>query len=73
MEQTSSKRVQISKQIREDWGTVKHFCKKNDINHNTFDVVMNGVYKSKPIAKILIAYGYIKHADELMKDKAVGA
>ena len=60
----------INDRIREDWGTVTFFCRKNNININTFKVVMHGNGTSSRIAKILIDQGYIKHADELKKAKA---
>jgi len=60
--------MNLNDKIREDWGTVTHFCKKHDINLNTFRVVMYGYGKSAPITNLLIKLGYIKNASELFKD-----
>jgi len=58
----------ITNKIKEDWGTVVRFCKKHDININTFHVVIYGDGKSAPITNLLIKLGYIKNASELFKD-----
>lgn len=70
MEQTSNKRIQIKKAIQFDYGTVKRFCRIHDINYATWDVVMNGTSKSARITDLLIDKGYLKHADELIREKA---
>lgn len=59
---------EISAKIKEDWGTVKFFCKKHDINLHTFKHVLYGHGKSKPITKVLIKYKYIKSEDELVRE-----
>lgn len=66
----TNRRTEISAKIIEDWGTVTHFCRKNDINYNTFDVVMNGMGTSKRITDILIAHGYIKDASQMPEKKS---
>jgi len=58
---------QISEKIQEDWGTLKHFCKKNSINYHTFRHVLHGRGTSTKISNILIANNYIKNANELIK------
>lgn len=69
MEETESKRVQTVRKIRKDWGTAAHFCRKNGININTFDVVMHGNFTSKRVTDILIEHGYIKDAAELRRNR----
>ena len=56
----------LSNKIKEDYGTVKRFCEKNEINHNTYQVIVSGHATSKKITDILISHKYIKHADDLI-------
>jgi len=56
--------------IKEDYGTVKRFCKLHDINYNTYNVITSGFSTSKRVTDILIKEGYIKSADELKKKSA---
>jgi len=58
---------QISEQIQDDWGTLKHFCKKNNINYHTFRHVLHGYGTSSKIVNLLKKHKYIKSADELKK------
>ena len=60
----------LSRKIVDDWGTVKHFCKKHDINYNTFRYVVSGNGVSAPIVKVLKEHGYIKNASDLKKKSA---
>lgn len=62
----------INEKIRADYGTLTHFCRKQNpkININTFRAVLSGAGKSSRIAKLLIKLGYIKNADELGKRSA---
>ena len=48
-----------TKKIREEWGTVKRFCRENNINYNTFKVFNSGNGLSKRIENILKKYGYL--------------
>ncbi len=57
----------INDRIREDYGTLTHFCRKNGINITTLKVVLSGHGTSKPLAKKLKKMGYIKNIDELRK------
>jgi len=65
MSKPSTKRLEITKKIRQEWGTVRHFCRKHNINNRTFGVVMGGNGKSKPITDLLIEHGYLADANEL--------
>lgn len=60
----------INDKIREDYGTLTHFCKKHNININTFRVVLSGAGKSTPIALLLVKLGYLKDVKELEKKSA---
>lgn len=60
----------VNDKIREDYGTLTFFCKKHNLNINTFRVVLNGAGKSTPIAKLLVKLGYIKNMNELGKKSA---
>ncbi len=57
----------ISLKIKEDYGTVKRFCEKNNINYSTWKVVMAGNGKSARIINILKKHKYIKDEKELEK------
>ena len=59
---------ELSKKIKDDWGTVKRFCEKNDINYNTYKQVVYGSGKSSRIVSILKKHKYIKTADDLNND-----
>lgn len=61
----------LTEKIKKDYGTVKHFCKKNSINWNTFKVVTGGKGTSDPIVKILVKHGYIESAEDLKKEVKV--
>lgn len=50
-----------------DWGTLKRFCEKNNININTYKVVVTGNGTSARIVNILKKRKYIKSANELKK------
>ncbi len=57
----------INDRIREDYGTLTHFCRKNGINASTLKVVLSGYGSSKPLERKLKKMGYIKSEDELRK------
>lgn len=59
------KKLIVSKKIRNDWGTLTHFCRKNNIQINTFKQVLYGYGKSKKITDLLIKSGYIKTEKDL--------
>lgn len=60
----------VSAKIKDDYGTLIHFCKKHDINIQTFKQVLYGYGKSKRIVTLLKKHKYIKNADELSRDCA---
>ncbi len=55
----------INKEIREDWGTATHFCRKNGLNYDSFKVVVTGLHKSRKCVDALIEHGYINEASDL--------
>lgn len=57
----------VNDRIREDYGTLVHFCRKHNINISTLRVVLSGYGTSSPIANLLKKLGYIKSADELKR------
>jgi len=65
----SENEMTVSQKIIEDWGTIVHFCRKNNLNLSTFNQILYGYSKSKPISDLLIKHGYIKHASELSREK----
>ncbi len=59
--------TKLTNRIKEDYGTVKRFCDKNNINYNTYRQVVHGFGTSTRITNILKKHKYIKSADELKK------
>lgn len=60
----------VSIKIKDDYGTLTHFCKKHSLNLQTFKQVLYGYSKSKRIVEILKKHKYIKSADELTRECA---
>ena len=60
-------KLSLAQKIREDWGSMPFFCKKNGLNYHTFRQVVYGYKKSARIVEILKQHKYIKSADELRK------
>lgn len=61
---------EFTQKIKDDYGTVKRFCRIHDINYSTYNVVCSGYGSSKKVADALIEGGYIKSVDELRKRSA---
>lgn len=59
--------LSLTQRIKEDWGSVPFFCRKNGINYNTFKQVIYGYGTSSKIVNLLKKHKYIKNADELRK------
>lgn len=57
----------VSTKIKNDYGTLTFFCKKHDLNVQTFKQVLYGYGTSAKIIKILQKHKYIKSADELKR------
>ena len=55
----------IAERIKDDWGTVTHFCKKNDINYNTLKSFISGFQRSTVLGDILKEMGYIKNDSDI--------
>lgn len=64
---TVDKPLTLVQKIKEDWGSMSFFCKKQDINYNTFRQVIYGYGTSTRIVNILKKHKYIKSADELKR------
>lgn len=60
----------ITEKIREDWGTMKHFCKKNDVPYESLRVMLGGIQKSQQCVDALISHGYITKASDLPQYKS---
>jgi hypothetical protein len=58
----------VTQKIRKDYGTLVCFCNKNNLNVATFKQVIGGHHRSRPVEKLLIEKGYIKSADEILKE-----
>jgi len=56
-----NKRGVDTQKIREDYGTVKRFCKLHGINYNTYKAWMGGA-DSSTVEKILRKAGYLRSA-----------
>ena len=67
---TAKDTLSLTQKIKEDWGSVSFFCKKQDINYNTFRQVIYGYGTSTRIVNILKKHKYIKSADELQRKVA---
>ena len=67
---TAEDTLSLTQKIKEDWGSVSFFCKKQDINYNTFRQVIYGYGTSARIVNILKKHKYIKSADELQRKVA---
>ena len=59
----------ITQRIKEEYGTVKFFCKKNNLNYNTVVAVMYGVQRSPKILKILKEKGFLRADSEIPTNK----
>lgn len=60
----------LTTRIREDWGTLRHFCKVHGINDNTLRVVRGGHGKSARVVKVLKDAGYIESEEDIYVGKA---
>ena len=61
----------IAERIKDDWGTVTHFCRKNDINHNTLKSFINGYQRSLVLGDILKDMGYLLCDSEIPNNQNV--
>ena len=50
----------LSSRIREEYGTVKHFCKKHGISYHTYKNVAIGYKVSANLENTLKSEGFIK-------------
>ncbi|RRD53588.1 hypothetical protein [Campylobacter rectus] len=57
----------VSTKIKNDYGTLVLFCKKHNLNLQTFKQVLYGYGKSQRVVEILLKHKYIKSADELTR------
>lgn len=61
---------EITKKIREDWGTIPTFAKKNNLCQYTVRQVLYGTKTSKKVLEALKKYKYIKSADDIKRKVA---
>ncbi len=52
--------LELTKQIKNDYGTLKHYALKKKINYGTLRLVIAGREKTKDIIKILKQDGYLR-------------
>jgi len=62
--------TKLTHKIKEDYGTLRRFCKIHGINARTFNVVVGGFGTSAPIVSLLMEKGYIKDPSELKRKSA---
>ena len=65
----SKKKSIISTRIKDDYGTVKFFCKKHDLNYNTVSAVIYGVQRSKKITKLFKELNYLRDESDIPQGK----
>jgi len=61
----NTKEPSLSEKIKNDYGTLVFFCKKHNLNINTFKQIIYGLGKSRRITKILKKHKYIKKKKDL--------
>lgn len=59
----------LTKRIKDQFGSLKHFCKVAKINPQSLSVIIYGNAKSQPCVDALIKYGFIKSASDLPQYK----
>jgi len=58
-------RKELTRRIKEDYGTVKRFCSLSGIKFSTYNVVLSGHGKSPKVTDALIKAGYIQSQQQL--------
>jgi len=53
--------------IKEDWGTMTHFCRKKNLNYNTLKGYIYGWQNAPDIQALLIEEGYIQDGSEIKR------
>ena len=61
----------IAERIKDDWGTVTHFCRKNDINYNTLKSFISGFQRSLVLGETLREMGYILEDTDIPQKRNV--
>ncbi len=61
----------IVERIKDDWGTMAHFCRKNNIKFNTLKGFIYGFQRSPSIQAILTEMGYLQDLSEIPSGKNV--
>ena len=59
--------MSLSKQIIEDWGSLKHFAKKTGVNYQYLRSTISGQQRLKDAVNVLIKFEYITSVDDLPK------
>ena len=57
----------LTERIKNEFGSLKHFCKVANINVNSLSVIIAGGAKSQPCVDALIEHGFIDSIDDLPK------
>ncbi len=60
----------ISKQIKDDYITLKNFANKEKLNYRSVLNALSGDHHQKGVANRLIELGYIQNASDLKKNNA---
>lgn len=55
----------VIERIKDDWGTMTHFCRKNDINYNTLKGFVYGFQRSLVLGELLKEMGYLLDDSEI--------
>jgi len=71
MSQRARKTNPIAERIRDDYGTVTHFCRKHGINYNTLKGFINGYQRSLVLGDILKEMGYLLCDSEIPSNQNV--
>lgn len=66
---TSEKAMTLTERIKDQFGSLKHFCKVAGINPQSLSVIIYGNAKSQPCVDALIEYGFIESASDLPQYK----
>lgn len=59
--------TRLGKEIKKDWGTVRHFCIKHDISPRTYNTVIYGYGVSRRVRDIMIEAGYWQYVDSQVR------
>ena len=55
----------LKEKIKDQYGTMRHFCRKNNVSYNSVKQVLVGNQKSQPVVDALLAKGFITEITDL--------